>query len=75
MTTYNHSIVLNDSEAIAVEEALRRYRSFCAGELADGPTAPYWAHLQSVEAVLGRLHSNSHMTSTSSFCWHKRKPE
>ncbi len=40
MTTYNHSIVLNDSEAIAVEEALRCYRSFCAGELADGPTAP-----------------------------------
>lgn len=68
MTTYVYRITLDDSELIAVQEALGRYRSFCESQLTDGPKAPYWAHLRAVNAVLGRLFADTEMTSTSSYC-------
>jgi hypothetical protein len=64
-------ITLNDSELIAVQEALGHYRKFCKAKLADGPQAPYWAYLRAIDAVLGRLFADTQMTSTSSFCWPK----
>jgi hypothetical protein len=71
MTTYAYRLTLNDGEVIAVQEALERYRSFCKSQLADGPKAPYWAHARAVDAVMGRLHADTQMTSTSSFSWPK----
>lgn len=68
MTTYAYRITLNDSELIAVQEALGHYRNFCESKLVDGPQAPYWAHLRAIERVLGRLFADTQMTSTSSFC-------
>jgi hypothetical protein len=67
MTTYAYRIALDDSEIIAVREALTRYQSFWDEQLAQGPRAPYWAHRRSIEAVLNRLESNPQMASTSSF--------
>jgi|RhiMetdeSRZDD1v2_1073273.scaffolds.fasta_scaffold874976_1 hypothetical protein len=69
MTTYMYRITLDDGEMIAVSEALSRYRAMCEAELKSGPKAPYWAHLQSLDAVLRRLYSDTEMTSTSSPCW------
>ncbi len=72
MTTYQYRVTLNDSESIAVQEALRHYRKFCESKLAAGPVAPYWAHLQAIDAILGRLHADTQMTSTSAACWPKQ---
>ncbi len=66
MTTHAYRITLNDSEVIAVEHALKHYQAMCENELRTGPKAPYWAHLQSIIAVLRRLHADAQMTSTSS---------
>jgi hypothetical protein len=71
MTTYAYRISLNDTEMIAVREALNHYRRFCESELADGPRAPYLAHLHAINSVLARLLADTVMTSTSSFCWPK----
>jgi len=65
-------LTLNDSELIAVQAALEHYRKSCEVKLADGPQAPYWAHLRAIDAVLGRLFADTQMTSTSSFCWPKQ---
>lgn len=74
MTTYSYRVTFNDSECIAVKEALEQYRNFCEFKLADGPRAPYWAHRQAMVAVLGRLFADTQMTSTSSFCWPTKDP-
>jgi hypothetical protein len=74
MTTYSYRVTLNDSECIAVKEALEQYRNFCESKLADGPRAPYWAHRQAIDAVLDRLFANAQMTSTSSFCSPTKDP-
>ena len=66
MTTYSYSITVDDSEVIAVETALYMYLQHCEEQLSNGPCAPYWAHKQNVERVLGRLHSDVAMTSMSS---------
>ena len=71
MTTYSYQVILNDSECIAVKEALQQYRNLCESKLTDGPRAPYWAHLQAIDTVLKRLVADTQMTSTSSFGWPK----
>ena len=72
MTTFAYRITLDDGEVIAVEAALEHYRKFCEAKLADGPQAPYWAHIRAIDAVLRRLLADTQMTSTSSFCWPKQ---
>lgn len=62
MTTYAYHIVLNDTEAIAVREALTHYIAFCDRTGAG-------ADIRSIQAVLSRLHSNVRMMSTSSACF------
>ena len=69
MTTYAYRIALNDSEIIAVQEALSRYAELCKSESAVGPKWPYSAHLPHIEAVLRRLFADALMMSTSSFCY------
>lgn len=67
MTSYCYQLTLNDSEAMAVEEALVRYAHICETELAAGPKAPYWAHLQSLYRVLSRLSEGRHLRSSNNF--------
>lgn len=69
MTTYIHRLTLDDSDIIALGAAIDRYIDTCKAELADGPKAPYWAHLTSLEGIKARLYGDSTMTSTSSPCW------
>jgi hypothetical protein len=69
MTTYAYRLTLNDREAITIEAGLKHYRNFCKSQMSDGPVAPYWAHLQSIDRILGKLHADTQMTSTSSHCW------
>ena len=73
MTTYAYRVTLDDSELIAVHEALTHYRAFCESELANGPKAPYWAHRRSIDAVLIRLSSDSKMMSTNSYLYPKTR--
>ena len=67
MTTYSYSVILNDSDVIAVEAALRMYIKYCDEQLRNGPRAPFIAHRLHAEQILSRLSSNATMTSTSSF--------
>jgi hypothetical protein len=69
MTTYIHRLTLGDGDLIALEAAISRYIDTCRAELVNGPKAPYWAHLRSLEDIQSRLYSDSAMTSTSSPCW------
>lgn len=69
MTTYQHSLVLNDSEYIALQAALSLMMEHCDNELSAGAGAPFWSHKQSCIAILARLRSSApQMTSTSSIC-------
>ena len=71
MTTYAFRIVLNDSEVMTVETALKHYRKICEAELAAGPKSPYWADLRDIDAVLDRLFADTEMMSTYSGLWPK----
>jgi hypothetical protein len=55
MTTFSYRLILDDSEMIALGEALKHYRSICEAKVAEGAGAPYWAHRQSIDAVMSRL--------------------
>lgn len=68
MTTYRYTITLTDSESIMLEEALEMMIQRCNFEITNGGTAPYYSWLHSAKEVKERLHSNSQMMSTSSFC-------
>jgi hypothetical protein len=64
-------LTLDDGEMTGVQEALEHYRKLCESKLADGPKAPYRAHLRAIDKVRGRLFKDTEMTSTSSVCWPK----
>jgi hypothetical protein len=73
MTTYRYRLVLDDSEVIAVQEALVRYlETGQGGGLLSGrrnkASKPHMVNLLLIKNVLGRLQSDPVMTSTSSFC-------
>jgi hypothetical protein len=68
MTTYSYKITFTDSESIMLEEALEMMIRHCDSEIAKGGSAPYYSWLHSAKEVKKRLHSDSQMMSTSSFC-------
>jgi hypothetical protein len=68
MTTYSHTLTVNDSECLALQAALKLMIEHCEAQMKDGPRAPYWAHKQSCIQMLDRLFKDARMTSTSSFC-------
>ncbi len=69
LTTYAHTITMNDSQRIALEAALLLMIEHCDEQLADGPKAPFWAHRQSCQELWSKLiTATPQMTSTSSFC-------
>lgn len=68
MTTYQHTLSLDDGEYIAITEALKLMIEHCTAELEAGQRAPYWAHRQSCFNVLGKLRAATpRMTSTNNF--------
>lgn len=68
MTTYSHTIVLDDTERIALEAALRLMIKHCDEQIADGQDAPYLVYKESCEEVWSRLvTSTPRLTSTNSF--------
>jgi hypothetical protein len=72
MTTYSHTITLNDSQRISLEAALDLMIRHCDEQLADGPRAPFWAHRQSCEEIRKKLFDcTPNMTSTNDF-WRER---
>ena len=68
MTTYAHTITLNDSQRIALEAALILMIKNCDEQMKGGAQAPYWAHKKSCQEIWSDLISGTpQMTSTSSF--------
>ena len=68
MTTYAYRLTLSYHEVIAIEAALKHYKEFCAAKLSADPyEGPYWLHANYLDAVLGRLYSDTTMTSWNTF--------
>ena len=67
MTTYQHTLIISDSESIMLESALKFMIERCEMELETNPRAPYYAHLQSAKAVMARLNDDMVLTSKSDF--------
>ena len=73
MTNYAFKIILDDSEAVMIEAALKMMIEYCNKELAlakskgESPKPPFWAHKESAESVLQKLHSNVTQTSGNNF--------
>jgi len=58
MTTYAYRLSLDDSEVIALEEAITRYEKYCAEQLEAGSGAPYFAHSKSLHSIREKLESD-----------------
>ncbi len=73
MTTFAYKIILDDSEAIMLEAALKMMIENCNKELAlaksngESPKPPFWSHKHTAERVLQKLHSNLLKTSSNNF--------
>lgn len=73
MTTFAYKIILDDSEVIMLEAALKMMIENCNKELdlakskGESPKPPFWAHKHSAESVLQKLHSNMTQTSGNNF--------
>lgn len=67
MTTYIHTITLDDCETIAIKAALNLLIQHCQEKLDEGATAPYWAHKESAQKILDKLYDNTFQTSGNNF--------
>ena len=63
MTTFSYTLVLDDSESIALEAALDMLLERCEHELESGPRAPFWAWKQSASRIKSRLYEHTRQTS------------
>lgn len=45
---YFLKVVINDSESLALEEAIKIYKKFITDKIGDKIEAPYWARLQAI---------------------------
>lgn len=66
MTTYSYSLVLDDSELIALEAALDMLLERCGHELESEPRAPYWAWRESANRIKSRIYERARQTSGQS---------
>lgn len=57
MTTYSHTLSLTPSETLAYIDVVEAMLKLCEDKLADGPSAPYWAHADSCRRMLENLKS------------------
>ncbi len=67
MTTYAYPITFDDSESIMLQSALELMITHCQQKIDEGAGAPYWAHKQSAQNVLEKLHDNTTQTSGNNF--------
>ena len=67
MTTYAYQLVLDDTEIIMLNSALKQFIANCDEELKNGPKAPFWAQKRAAESVLARLLKNAYQTSGNNF--------
>lgn len=58
---------MDHSESIMLKFALELTIKHCQEKLNQGAGAPYWAHLQSAQNVLDRLHEDVNQTSGNNF--------
>lgn len=63
MTTYSYTIILNDSEVIALDEALKLLEGLCDRELKENPRAPFYAWRDSAMRIHEKLYGNTRQTS------------
>ncbi len=63
MTTFAYTVVLNDSEVIAIEAALELLIKHCDKNLKNGPRAPYYIWRVHAERIKAKLTENSVQTS------------
>lgn len=63
MTTLSYKLTLNDTEAIALTEAIDFYARYCRQQLTAGAQAPYWSHQDSLENIRNRLCGETTITS------------
>jgi hypothetical protein len=68
MTTYSYNLSLDDSEAIALERALKCYLSTEVQALmAANPNIGLWGNTQQIRNILKKLYSNVEVASTNNF--------
>jgi hypothetical protein len=66
MTTYSYNLSLDDSEAIALERALKSYLSTEVQALmAANPNIGLWGNTQQIRSILKKLNSNVEVASTN----------
>jgi len=63
MTTYAYTLVLNDSEMITLEAALKLLSEHCDQELKGGPKAPFLAWRENVAQIKARLYAHARQMS------------
>jgi hypothetical protein len=51
MTTYSYKLVLKDTEAFMLEDALKLMIEHCDEQMWDGLKAPFWAYKHAAESV------------------------
>ncbi len=67
MTQYSYKINFSDSEIIMLRAALENMIQHCQDQLDKGKSAPYWAHQQSAQRVLNKLHDDVQQISGNNF--------
>ena len=67
MTTYSYNITLNDSECMAMEDALKLLIDFSQERIAEGEGAPHHARVSDAKEILERLNQNVTQTSGNNF--------
>lgn len=68
MTTYSYNLSLDDSEAIALERALKCYLSQeVQAVITANPNIGLWGNTQQIRNILKKLNSNVQVASTNNF--------
>ena len=67
MTTFSHTITLDDSERSTLSTALAMLKDDCLEQLETTPGAPYKARLRNIERIQKKLEAGLQQTSGNNF--------
>ena len=67
MTTFSHTITLDDGERSTLGTALAMLKENCLEKLETTPGAPYKARLRNIERIEKKLGEGDHQTSGNAF--------
>ena len=67
MTTYSYTFTVNDTDMIALSEAVRHYIAYCDIQIANGKIPPYSSHKQTLTRFMDQRYSQAKLTSYSNF--------